>query len=208
MVEPEAAEARWSRTWRWRDPGNLTRRTDSAVPSVSSARNQLTARLGVYARRTKVQCIQDWEFPLAQRKASLVPHWFWFGVDHLIEAFSSTIHLWLIRYTFMNHNFMIIQEFDIFFINIFSSIVTKPFFDNYIELCFNHSKEFFGSSKHLCFGLKKYNSTLQCPTDSVRNPVIPAEWHRNSTGIRRNDRIPPEWHRNGSIPPEWHRNPL
>ena len=26
-------------------------------------------------------------------------------------------------------------------------------------------------------------STLQCPTDSVRNPVIPPEWHRNGTGI-------------------------
>jgi hypothetical protein len=24
-------------------------------------------------------------------------------------------------------------------------------------------------------------STLQCPTDSVRNPVIPPEWHRNSS---------------------------
>ena len=49
-------------------------------------------------------------------------------------------------------------------------------------------------------------STLQCPTDSIRNPVIPPEWHRNGTGIRRNDRNPQEWHRNSLIPPEWHRN--
>ena len=27
------------------------------------------------------------------------------------------------------------------------------------------------------------DSTLQCPTDSVQNPVIPLEWHQN----------PPEW---------------
>ena len=31
-------------------------------------------------------------------------------------------------------------------------------------------------------------STLQCPTDSVWNPVILPEWHRN----------PPEWDRNGT----------
>jgi hypothetical protein len=44
------------------------------------------------------------------------------------------------------------------------------------------------------------DSTLQCPTDSVRNPVIPPEWYWN----------PPEWHRNPVIPvdsggmaPEW-----
>jgi len=55
-------------------------------------------------------------------------------------------------------------------------------------------------------------STLQCPTDSVRNPVIPPEWHRNGTGICRNDRNPQEWHRNRTgMGPEWTRfvwNPL
>ena len=54
--------------------------------------------------------------------------------------------------------------------------------------------------------IQKVGSTLQCPTDSVRNPVILPEWHRNGTGIHRNDRIPPEWHRNDLIPPEWHWN--
>ena len=42
------------------------------------------------------------------------------------------------------------------------------------------------------------SSTLQCPTDSVQNPVIPLEWHRN----------PQEWHRNDRNPLEWHRNIL
>ena len=49
-------------------------------------------------------------------------------------------------------------------------------------------------------------STLQCPTDSIWNPVIPPEWHQNGTGIRRNDRNPQKWHRNSLIPPEWHQN--
>ena len=34
-------------------------------------------------------------------------------------------------------------------------------------------------------------STLQCPTDSVQNPVIPLEWHQNGW-------IPLEQHRNGT----------
>ena len=46
------------------------------------------------------------------------------------------------------------------------------------------------------FGFGEESSTLQCPTDSVRNLVIPPEWHQN----------PQEWHQNCLIPPEWHRN--
>ena len=29
----------------------------------------------------------------------------------------------------------------------------------------------------------EYVCTFWCPTDSIRNPVIPQEWHQNSTGI-------------------------
>ena len=46
-------------------------------------------------------------------------------------------------------------------------------------------------------------STLQCPTDSVRNPVIPPEWYWNL----------PEWHQNlqewpdsGGMALEWHNS--